>query len=299
MNALSAEYERQRRNNNMQAAANGLNTGAGSQMALAQSANYQANQAKLAQKENEALNDANRRLDDLKRNYQNAVAEATANNNYKLAAALMDVYQNAYNRQLQIENTNYTRAWNEDERAYSRNNDEASRRAQFGDFTGYASLYGEDIAKAMELTWILQNPELAIAVGKVTPEEYAALAGQSASTSGGSTSSSSSYRNASTSAKSGGGYSASRDRAYRGEPGYYNEDGQFVVPNGNGGLAAAYGAGANVNTSSTTPKSGGTAQAAYATGVAAAKSNGANSYTANQVGQAAVQTYKEKTGNSR
>lgn len=283
MNALSAEYERQRRNNNMQAAANGLNTGAGSQMALAQSANYQANQAGLAAKENQALDEANRRLADLKQNYQNAIAEATANNNYKLAASLMEEYQNAYNRQLNIENTNYqrsqaienqnyTRQWNEDERAYSRGNDEAARKAQYGDFSGYADLYGEDIAKNMELTWAMQNPQIAYAAGKLSAEDYEALTGRSPSgassggtyggTSGsmssgsygkpsitvsadGSTYTADRYYNPQTGEwdrtpsgrihylryiPQGRGYSASRDRAYRGPAGYLNDDGKFVVP---------------------------------------------------------------------
>lgn len=189
MNAMSAEYERQRRNNNMQAAMNGLNTGAGSQMALAQSANYQANQAGLAAKENEALNEANRRILDLQNNYQNAIAEAAANNNYKLAAAMLDEYQNAYNRQMNLENTNYqrslqneqqnyTRQWNEEEREYSRGMDEAAQKAQYGDFSGYNDVYGSDVAKGMEAAWALQNPQLAWASGRISSADYYALTGR-------------------------------------------------------------------------------------------------------------------------
>lgn len=189
MNAMSAEYERQRRNNNMQAAMNGLNTGAGSQMALAQSANYQSNQAGLAAKENEALNEANRRILDLQNNYQNAAAEAIANNNYKLAAAMLDAYQNAYNRQMNLENTNYqrslqneqqnyTRQWNEEEREYSRGMDEAAQKAQYGDFSGYSDVYGSDVAKGMEAAWALQNPQQAWASGKISSADYYALTGR-------------------------------------------------------------------------------------------------------------------------
>lgn len=189
MNALSSEYERQRRNNNMQAAVNGLNTGAGSQMALAQSAAYQANQGNLARSENEALNEANRRIQDLQRNYQNAVAEATASNNYKLAAALMDEYQNAYNRQMNLENTNYqrslqneqqnyTRTWNENERDYSRGMDEAAQKAQYGDFSGFKDVYGDEVAKGMEAAWALQNPQQAWASGKISSADYYALTGR-------------------------------------------------------------------------------------------------------------------------
>lgn len=323
MNALSAEYERQRRNNNMQAAANGLNTGAGSQMALAQSANYQANQAGLSARENEALNEANRRIGDLQRNYQNAIAEATANNNYKLAASLLDEYQNAYKRQMDIENTNYqraqqidqqnyTRSWNEDEREYSRGVDEANRKAQYGDFSGYAALYGDDAARLMEQTWAMQNPYQAWASGKLSAEDFYAITGKlpanpadvadqlaaygytgspsenslrgsfngdygdfdsydemasywggekaiqymtdmgldpTKKPSGSYTARRSSrgfdgmrsnlgkFINMGTDAAKkntkryyGRGYSASRDKAYRGAPGYLNSDGQFVVP---------------------------------------------------------------------
>lgn len=265
MNALSAEYERQRRNNNMQAAANGLNTGAGSQMALAQSANYQANQAGLSAKENQALDEANRRIGDLKRNYQNAIAEATANNNYKLAASLLDEYQNAYNRQLQIENTNYqraqqleqqnyTRSWNEDERNYSRGLSEAQAKSQYGDFSGYRALYGDDIGNAMELTWAMQNPYVAYASGKLSAEDFKTLTGTdpnsvSGAAANGSAASglaasesgrytvgdpfdptSGSGRIWVSSGRRDRGYSASRDKAYRGPAGYLNTDGQFVVP---------------------------------------------------------------------
>ena len=218
MNALGAEYERQRRNNNMQAATNGLNSGAGSQMQLAQSANYQANQANLAAKENEALNEANRRILDLKTTYQNAIAEAAANNNYKLAAAMLDEYENQLNRQLQVENTNYqrqqqidnlnyerqqqieqqnyTRAWNENQQAYERAYNEENRDytrqfneetrdyqragdlAAYGDFSGYEKMYGNEIANAMKQMWILQNPQIAWASGNISAEDYFALTGE-------------------------------------------------------------------------------------------------------------------------
>lgn len=271
MSALGAEYERQRRNNNMQSAANGLNTGAGSQMALAQSANYQANQAGLAAKENQALDEANRRLTDLKANYQNAIAEATAQNNYKLAASLLDEYQNAYNRQLnientnfqrqqqidnlnyerqwQVDNTNYTRQFNENEREYSRATDEAAKKAQYGDFSGYASLYGDDVANMMQRTWAMQNPQIAYASGKLSAEDYQALTGTTpanaaaasgSASSGGTTSGTKTKQIIYAGRSGGGGYSASRDRAYRGPAGYLAENGQFVVADVNGNNPEPY-----------------------------------------------------------
>lgn len=83
MNALAADYERQRQNANMQAAVSGLNSGAGSQMALAQGSAYQTNQANLARSENEALNEANRGIYDLSRTFTNNsnILETEYNNN--------------------------------------------------------------------------------------------------------------------------------------------------------------------------------------------------------------------------
>lgn len=212
MNALSAEYERQRRNNNLQGAANGLNTGAGSQLALGQSMAYQSGQGQLARSENEAINEANRGIADLQRNYQNAMAEAVANNNYQLASSLLDEYENQYNRQKALEDQNYqraqqaeqqayqrafneesrdyeraynennrdyTRSWNEDERSYDRQMAEAQARASYGDFSAYNNIYGKDVADTMELFWALQNPDAAWASGKLKAEDYYALTGKS------------------------------------------------------------------------------------------------------------------------
>lgn len=200
MNALGAEYERQRRNNNMQAAVNGINTGAGSQMALGQSMAYQKNQGNLARSENEALNEADRGINDLNRdytnrqamldteytnnvdrlnreyanqqatygttyqnnlldlktNYQNKIAEAAANNDYQLAAALLDEYGAQYDRTMQ----------------------QAEQLAQFGDFSMYASIYGIDAAQEMERMWSMQNPDLAYNLGRMTADEYFNLTGK-------------------------------------------------------------------------------------------------------------------------
>ena len=255
MNALGAEYERQRRNNNMQAAVNGLNTGAGSQMALAQAMSYQGNQGNLSRSEQEALNEAERGINDLNRdyynrqgmldteytnnvdklnreyanqqatygttyqnnmldlktNYQNKIAEAAANNDYQLAAALLDEYGAQYDRTMQ----------------------QAEQLAEFGDFSMFANIYGVDAAQQMEKTWAMQNPDLAYNLGKLTDDEYFNLTGRypnNASGVGGRYMVSGHYigpdttYNSSTAYKgynSGRGYSASRDRAYRGPAGSY------------------------------------------------------------------------------
>ena len=126
-NALAAEYERQKRNTNMQGAANGLNTGAGSQLALGQNAAYQKTAGNLARSQNEALNEANRGIANLGVQYQNQIAQAVANNDYKLASAMLDEYENQYNRQRTLEDQNYQRALQAEQQAYNRAFQEENR----------------------------------------------------------------------------------------------------------------------------------------------------------------------------
>ena len=129
-NALAAEYERQKRNTNMQGAANGLNTGAGSQLALGQSVAYQKNAGTLARSQQEALNEANRGIADLGVRYQNEIAQAVAENDYKRAAAMLNEYESQYNRQRDIENENYQRALQAEQQAYNRAYQEENRDYQ-------------------------------------------------------------------------------------------------------------------------------------------------------------------------
>lgn len=211
MNALSSEYERLRRNTNMQGAVNGLNTGAGTQLALGQNMAYQRNQGNLARSENEALNEAERGLANLSRdyynrqnildteytnnranmdtkyanetdrlnreyqnnlatygttyqnnianlktNYENQIAQAAANNDYQMAAALLDEYGSQFDRM----------------------QNQAALLAQFGDFSAYAELYGQDAADNMKLNWALSNPDVAWASGNLKAEDYFALTGK-------------------------------------------------------------------------------------------------------------------------
>ena len=155
-NQLAAEYERMRRNNNMQAAANGINTGVGSQMQLSQSNAYLTNQAGLKAKENQALNSINNQILNLKTTYENQIAQAAADNNYKLAAAMLDEYDNQYNRMMS----------------------QAQNLAQYGDFSGYNDVYGEDAAGNMQRGWAMNNPYAAWATGKISAEDFYALTGK-------------------------------------------------------------------------------------------------------------------------
>ena len=155
-NDLAAQYERNRRNFNLQADASGLNTGAASQAALAQNSAYQRDMGALRTSQAEAMAAADRGLADLERQYQANVSSAIADNDYQRAQALMNEYNNGYSRDL---NT-------------------AKTLAAYGDFSGYAGLYGQETANSMAALWKAQNPELAYNTGRMTAEEYKAVTGK-------------------------------------------------------------------------------------------------------------------------
>ena len=155
-NDLAAQYERNRRNFNQQAAGNGLNTGSASQAALAQNSAYQRDMGALRTAQADAMNEAQQRLASLEQQYKSSVAQAIASNDYDRAKALMNEYSNQENRDL---NT-------------------AKTLAAYGDFSGYERLYGSDIANNMSALWKAQNPELAYNSGRMSAEEYRAVTGK-------------------------------------------------------------------------------------------------------------------------
>lgn len=155
-NDLAVQYERNRRNFNQQAAGNGINTGTASQARLSQSNEYLRDFGKLRSEESNAITEADRGIADLKAQYQNSIAAAAADYDYKKAAALLDEYNNQYNRDLA----------------------QAQQLAQFGDFSMYATLYGQDAADNMLSVWKAQNPDLAYNTGKMTAKEYKSIVGK-------------------------------------------------------------------------------------------------------------------------
>ena len=155
-NQSGAEYERQRRNNNLQAQANGLNTGTNSQMQLAASNVYQTNQAKLSKAEKDALAESERQQLTMKQQYEADVADALSKNDAERAAALLNEYGQQYDRM----------------------QNEAKTLAAYGDFSLYKQLYGEAAAAQMEQAWLLQNPQLAYTMGKITPQQYFSMTGK-------------------------------------------------------------------------------------------------------------------------
>ena len=92
----------------------------------------------------------------LETQYKSAVASAIAENDYNRAKALMDEYGNQENRDATM----------------------AKILAGYGDFSGYAKLYGDDVANNMAQYWISQNPKLAYDMGRISAEAYARLTGK-------------------------------------------------------------------------------------------------------------------------
>ena len=155
-NDLAAQYERNRRNFNLRAEGAGLNTGTASQAALAQNSAYQRDMGNLRTAQADAMTEADRGIAELERQYQANVSSAIADNDYQRAQALLNEYNNGYPRDL---NT-------------------AQTLAAYGDFSGYASLYGQETANSMAALWKAQNPELAYNTGRMSAEEYRAITGQ-------------------------------------------------------------------------------------------------------------------------
>lgn len=151
-NDLSVQYERQRRNLNEQAAASGLNTGAGSQMQLALGSNYQRDYGGIRRAEQQAINEADRGIRDLQSAYQSSVQQAVADNDYRRAQALLGEYKNQYQNAL----------------------NQAQTLASYGDFSAYLNVpgYSQEQVDAMRSAWIAGNPDMAYRTGAITPEQY-------------------------------------------------------------------------------------------------------------------------------
>lgn len=64
------------------------------------------------------------------------------------------------------------------EQEYSRKLNEAATLAKYGDFSGYAAIYGEATAKSMKEYWIASNPDAAYNMGLVDAGRYFALTGK-------------------------------------------------------------------------------------------------------------------------
>lgn len=148
-NASAIDYERRRRNFLEGANMNGINTGAGSQAQLAFGSQQARDQGNLGVAQANAEVAADRNIADIRRNTQANINEAIAKNDYQRAAALLDEYNTMYNRAI-------TRA---------------DTLSKYGDFSGYASIYGAEEAQRMANNWYAQDPNLAYMMGAITTDQ--------------------------------------------------------------------------------------------------------------------------------
>ena len=155
-NNMQAQYERNRRNLNQQAAANGINTGAGSQQQLALQNVWNRDYGALQGQRARAYADADLAIANLQTNYQNAIQQAQAQGDYRKMAALLDDYNTQYNRQLQ----------------------QAQNLAAYGDFSGYNNIYSSEQIENMRNNWIAHNPLLAYNTGAISADDYYRMTGQ-------------------------------------------------------------------------------------------------------------------------
>lgn len=159
-NAMAAQYERQRRNMNLQAMQSGLNTGTAVQQQAALNNKFQQNYAGLRGQEAGALTAANQKIADLGVGYQNDLAQARIDAENKKAQA-----------QISEQNTLYD--WQDQQ---------AKLMAGYGNFSGYEALYGKDTADQMREVWIIQNPEAALGAGLINAARYQQITGHAAGT---------------------------------------------------------------------------------------------------------------------
>lgn len=165
-NSISAQSERNRQAFNESAGAAGLNVGAGSQAALAQNNQLQADLTKIRTAEANAKQDIDNQLNLLYTTYQGNIAEALANNEYERANALMNEYQQAASSAVTVGQNQIMLDRQLEQQQYDRAADQAANLAKFGDFSGYKALgYTDAQIAAMTSAWALANPELAAQLG--------------------------------------------------------------------------------------------------------------------------------------
>lgn len=172
---VSTQADISRANLNEQMAGSGINTGAGSQLALSQQNSRNAAMGKVSSAEADALSALEAQRAKVKTAYQNAVAQAISENDAARAKALYTEAQRVDNsivntavKQLSVDTT-----LAENDR--SRLEQQAATLAKYGDFSGYAALgYTQDQIDAMQKVWGAQNPKLYYERTGTYPASYTA-----------------------------------------------------------------------------------------------------------------------------
>lgn len=96
---------------------------------------------------------------------------------YKQYEDALDDYNYIQEQTYQREQDEQQREQQAREKEYERAQSEAAARAKYGDFDGYAALYGNETANRMREYWIASNPAVAYGMGLITAEKYYAMTG--------------------------------------------------------------------------------------------------------------------------
>lgn len=157
-NSMAAQYERDRRNMNLQNMNNGMGTGTAVQQQEALNTAFQNNYAGLRGQEAQAQNQAGQNIVNLGVDYQNKLADARAESENKKAASL-------------VEDQNRQNTWYDNQ---------AKLLAGYGDFSAYERLYGKEATDQMKRVWAIQNPEVALGAGIIDAATYKKYTGRDA-----------------------------------------------------------------------------------------------------------------------
>lgn len=122
------------------------------------------------------------------------ITESLRDREYKEYTDAMDDYNNAHELAYKREQEELEREREEKDKEYQRAQNEAAARAKYGDFDGYAALYGTETAGKMREYWIAANPSAAYAMGLISIERYYTLTGTAPSSGASSAASSSSSK---------------------------------------------------------------------------------------------------------
>lgn len=168
-NDLGVQYERNRYNNNLQAAANGLNVGTGSQMNLALNSQYGRDFGNLRGQQAAAQVEQDRQINNIESQYRLQVQQAIADNDLARAAALVDEANNQISQ--------LTNAYQLQQQDLG---NQAALLASAGDYSGYQNMFGltNDQVGTLQTQWAAQNPDLAWQSGMIDANQYRAITGK-------------------------------------------------------------------------------------------------------------------------
>lgn len=161
-NDLETQFQIARKNMGERAAANGINSGTGTQIALSQQNEYLRDYGALNKAEAAARSDLEFERAKAAAAYRDAVAQAIADNDVERAKAL-------YNEAVRVDNSLVATSQNQiaidmqrEATEWNRKKEEADTLAQFGIFSGYEALgYTPDEIAQMRAVWAAKNPLLA------------------------------------------------------------------------------------------------------------------------------------------